>query len=153
MLSHRNILSNAYGGLQTAEVFPDDRLFVGLGLPLLQGYGLTETSPVISVNRLRANVPDSVERALPNVEVRIGESEELQVRAPSVMLGYWRRPAASAAIADGWLHTGDQARLDAGYSDITGGLKRVKKLRVVAAARDSNGMPRRSAMRSATWRT
>lgn len=110
----RKIMSRLGGRLRLAVCggapLPPEvaRLLVGLGLPLLQGYGLTEASPVISVNRLRANVPDSVGRALPNVEVRIGESEELQVRAPSVMLGYWRRPAASAAIvdADGWLHTG-----------------------------------------------
>ncbi|MEW5972576.1 MAG: AMP-binding protein, partial [Pseudomonadota bacterium] len=91
------------------------RLFIGLGLPLLQGYGLTETSPVISVGRPDDNLPASVGQPLPGIEVRLGEQDELQVRGPNVMLGYWHNTAATRALftPDGWLRTGDQARIDA----------------------------------------
>lgn len=101
------------------------RLFLGLGLPLLQGYGLTETSPVVSVNSLAVNDPASVGLALPGVEVSLGERDELLVRGPTVMQGYWRNPEATRAILDdqGWLHTGDQARLDGRQVTITGRIK------------------------------
>ena len=104
------------------------RLFIGLGIPILQGYGLTETSPVISVNTLEDNFPSSVGRPLPGVEVRIGERDELLTRSPAVMLGYWHNPEATAQIIDpdGWLHTGDQAAIDeAGHIRITGRLKEI----------------------------
>ncbi|MBK1648258.1 AMP-dependent synthetase/ligase [Rhabdochromatium marinum] len=101
------------------------QLFVGLGLPLIQGYGLTETSPVISANSLENNRPDTVGTPLHNVQVRIGPYDELLVKGPSVMHGYWNNPAATAAIidADGWLHTGDQVRLIGRHLQITGRLK------------------------------
>ena len=102
------------------------RLFIGLGTTLLQGYGLTETSPVISVNLPKDNLPSSVGLALPGVECRIGPGGELLVRGPGVMLGYWHNAAATAALIDkeGWLHTGDQAHIDAsGHITITGRLK------------------------------
>ncbi len=101
------------------------RIFIGLGLPLLQGYGLTETSPVIAVNPLQDNRPKSVGRLLRGIRVRIGPDEELQVKGPCNMLGYWNNHAATARVidADGWLHTGDQARIDDGYLYITGRIK------------------------------
>jgi long-chain acyl-CoA synthetase len=87
--------------------------FIGLGLPLLQGYGMTEASPVISVNRIEDNDPESVGPPLPGVEVKLGEAAELLARGGNVMLGYWRnKEATKAAIdADGWLHTGDVAEI------------------------------------------
>jgi len=102
------------------------RFFIGLGLPLVQGYGLTETSPVIAANSLIDNRPDSVGTPLADVEVRVGEGAELLVRSPGIMLGYWGDPAATSAMidADGWLHTGDQVRIDdQGHIVITGRLK------------------------------
>ena len=66
------------------------KCFLGLGLQLVQGYGMTETAPVVSVNSLDDNDPASVGRALPGVEVRIGDNRELQVRGPIVMQGYWK---------------------------------------------------------------
>jgi len=100
-------------------------LFIGLGVPILQGYGLTEHSPVISVNRPEDNVPESVGQPLPGVEVRIGPREELLVRSPSVMLGYWKNADATREMidADGWLHTGDRARIERDHIFITGRLK------------------------------
>ncbi len=103
------------------------RLFIGLGIPIVQGYGLTETSPVISANSLTENIPASVGKPLPGVEVRIGASDELLTRSPSVMLGYWRNPEATAETIDkeGWLYTGDQARIEHGHIFITGRLKEI----------------------------
>ncbi|WP_040576892.1 AMP-dependent synthetase/ligase [Methylophaga lonarensis] len=102
------------------------KLFIGLGLELLQGYGLTETSPVISVNRPDANIPDSVGQPIVGVQVRIGEQDELQVLSPGNMLGYWNNHKATASTidVDGWLHTGDQASInDTGHITITGRIK------------------------------
>ncbi|BEU96665.1 long-chain fatty acid--CoA ligase [Acidovorax sp. DW039] len=103
------------------------RCFLGLGLPLIQGYGMTETSPVVSVNSLEDNDPACVGRALPGVEVRIGDNRELQVRGPIVMKGYWKRPEDTARIlsADGWLGTGDQADIVNGRIYIRGRIKEI----------------------------
>jgi long-chain acyl-CoA synthetase len=87
--------------------------FIGLGLPLLQGYGMTEASPVISVNRVGDNDPESVGPPLPGVEVKLGEAAQLLARGGNVMLGYWRNEEATRAAIDkdGWLHTGDVAEI------------------------------------------
>ncbi|MES9813699.1 MAG: long-chain fatty acid--CoA ligase [Candidatus Thiodiazotropha sp.] len=102
------------------------RVFLGLGLPMLQGYGLTETSPVISVNPMHDIRPESVGIPLRGVTVKIGDDDELLVRTPGMMLGYWNNHAATAEMIDpqGWLHTGDQARIDEdGHIYITGRIK------------------------------
>ncbi len=101
------------------------RMFIALGVPILQGYGLTETSPVISVNTLQDNEPRSVGVVLPGIQVRIDESDELVVRGPGVMLGYWNNEEATREMigADGWLHTGDQARIENDHVYITGRIK------------------------------
>jgi long-chain acyl-CoA synthetase len=102
-------------------------MFLGLGLPVLQGYGMTEASPVISVNHPESNVPESVGMPLDNVEVRIAAGGELLARGPSVMKGYWNNPEASAKTLDreGWLHTGDLAEISDGRIFIRGRLKDV----------------------------
>ncbi len=100
------------------------QMFIGLGLPILQGYGLTETSPQASVNRPDDNDPVSVGAPLPGTEVRVAENGELLIRGPGVMLGYWHDAEATArVIRDGWLHTGDKARIEGGRIYITGRLK------------------------------
>jgi long-chain acyl-CoA synthetase len=101
------------------------RAFISLGLPIVQGYGLTETSPVVSVNPLEDNEPQSVGLPLRGIDVKIGENEELLVKSPGVMLGYWNNHAATARMidSDGWLHTGDQAKIENGHIYITGRLK------------------------------
>ncbi|UCE90105.1 MAG: long-chain fatty acid--CoA ligase [Pseudomonadota bacterium] len=103
------------------------RTFIGLGLNIAQGYGLTETSPIISANPLERNDPFSVGEPLRGLEVRLGENNELQVRGPSVMLGYWHNDEAThdTIDADGWLHTGDVARIVDNHVYITGRLKEV----------------------------
>ncbi len=102
------------------------RLFIGLDIEIVQGYGLTETSPVLSVNTLDKNQPDSIGLPLAGTRIRLGKQGELQASSPSIMLGYWRNPEATAAMftPDGWLKTGDIATLDAqGFIRITGRIK------------------------------
>ena len=92
---------------------------------MLQGYGMTEASPVISVNRDDDNAPDSVGPPLPGIEIRLGEGSELLVRGPNVMLGYWKDPEGTRATltADGWLRTGDIADIKDGRIRIRGRAK------------------------------
>jgi long-chain acyl-CoA synthetase len=104
------------------------RVFVGLGLPVVQGYGLTETSPVIAGNKMENNFPDSVGQPIRDVQVRLGEKSALLVKGPNVMLGYWNNPEATKAMiaADGWLNTGDTARISGtGHIYITGRIKEI----------------------------
>jgi long-chain acyl-CoA synthetase len=112
-----------------AALAPDvSRTFIGLGIPILQGYGLTESSPIISCNRVNDNVPESVGRVVDDVEVRIGDNEELLARGPNIMLGYWNNRESSGRVVDegGWLHSGDKARIDAqGHIYITGRIKEI----------------------------
>ena len=103
------------------------RMFIGLGLPILQGYGMTECSPVACTNSIKNNVPSSVGHAIPGVEVKLGENNALLIHGPNVMLGYWNNPEATAAVLapDGWLNSGDMARIDDGIITITGRLKEI----------------------------
>lgn len=91
------------------------RFFALLGIEIVEGYGLTETSPVIAVNRPGEVRFGTVGRALPDVEVKLAEDGELLARGPNVMKGYWNQPEATAQAidADGWFHTGDVAEIDA----------------------------------------
>jgi long-chain acyl-CoA synthetase len=94
--------------------------FESMGLRLLQGYGLTETSPVIAANRHDANRIGTVGVPLPGIEVRIAQDGEILTRGPHVMEGYWNKPDETAAtIVDGWLHTGDIGTFEDGYLTVT----------------------------------
>lgn len=100
------------------------RLFTGLGITVLQGYGLTEASPVVSANRIERNVPESVGEALPGVEIKVATDGELLTRGPHVMLGYWNNEQATrSSIVDGWLHTGDLVQVQDGRITIRGRAK------------------------------
>ena len=103
------------------------RTFIGLGLNLIQGYGLTEAAPVVAANREWDNDPATVGAPLKGIETRINEAGELLVRGPSVMLGYWNNPEASASAldAEGWLNTGDLAAFRDGKIVIQGRSKDV----------------------------
>ena len=120
-------LKTAFAG--GAALSPDiSRVFIGLGLPVIQGYGLTETSPVACANSLHDNLPASVGKPIPGVEVKIGDKGALLIRGPNIMLGYWNNEEATRAMigADGWLNSGDTARIDEqGHVFITGRLKEI----------------------------
>jgi long-chain acyl-CoA synthetase len=103
------------------------RAFSRLGLPMLEGYGLTETAPVLTLNPEHAPKPGTVGTVLPGVELRIFDANaegigEIAARGPNVMRGYFHQPEATAAVfRDGWFLTGDLGRVDAaGYVTITG---------------------------------
>jgi long-chain acyl-CoA synthetase len=101
------------------------RPFLALGVPVLQGYGMTESAPVIACNSPQDNDPASVGRALPGVAVKLGANEELMAKGDNVMVGYWQRAEETARVkdAEGWLHTGDQASIEAGRILIKGRIK------------------------------
>ncbi len=104
------------------------RVFVGLGIDILQGYGLTESGPVLTVNTLEKNKPDSIGLPLIGTELRIAETGELQAKGPGVMLGYWQNPEATSETMtdDGWLMTGDVATISTnGFIAITGRIKEI----------------------------
>ncbi|HET6168692.1 MAG TPA: long-chain fatty acid--CoA ligase, partial [Terracidiphilus sp.] len=90
------------------------RWFASVGIPAWEGYGLTETSPVIALNSLPNHRLGSVGRPVPNVELRFADDGELLVRGPFIFQGYWHKPAANAECfdSDGWFKTGDIAHLD-----------------------------------------
>jgi long-chain acyl-CoA synthetase len=102
-------------GRELAEWYAD------AGIRIHEGYGLTETSPVIAVNTPLNHRIGTVGKTLPNLEVRIAEDGEILVRGPSVFQGYWNRPEETkAALVDGWFKTGDIGNIDAdGYLSVT----------------------------------
>jgi long-chain acyl-CoA synthetase len=88
--------------------------FAAADMTIMEGYGLTECAPVVTVNHPASFRVGTVGRAIPSVEIRLDDDGELLVRGPNVMLGYYRRPEETAAIIrEGWLHTGDIATIDA----------------------------------------
>lgn len=113
------------GGAALSETV--SRTFIGLGIKILQGYGLTEHSPVISVNRLHDNIPASVGLPLPGMEIQTSDKGELMVRSPCVMMGYLNNKVATDEIIDeeGWLYTGDLVEIKQKHIFITGRLKEI----------------------------
>jgi long-chain acyl-CoA synthetase len=130
MLVARRVLG-AFGGRMRVAVsggasLPADiaRFLRGLGLPLVEGYGLTEAAPVVTATTLDDSLPGSVGLPLNGLDIKLGERNELLIRSPSAMKGYWEDPAATARATDanGWLRTGDVAEIRDGRVYISGRL-------------------------------
>ncbi len=106
-----------------APISPEiSEFFEAVGTPLFEGYGLTETSPVLASSAPTQHRPGSVGKALSTVELKVAEDGEILAKGPGVMKGYWANPRATAESVDesGWLHTGDVGRIDqSGYVFIT----------------------------------
>ncbi len=130
-----NLLKDRFGGrlkvaISGGATLNHDaaKVFCGLGLPVIQGYGMTETSPIIAGNNVVDNDPATVGRLLRDVDVRLGEKDEILVKGDLVMKGYWNLPDATkkAFTEDGWLHTGDQGAFDKqGRLKIVGRIKEI----------------------------
>jgi long-chain acyl-CoA synthetase len=118
-----NIKALICGSAPLAE--DTQRFFMMLGIPVLQVYGLTETTAICTMDDPRHFEPGRVGSAIPGIEMKVSNDGEILVRGPNVFAGYWQRPAETAkALADGWFHTGDQGEVDAtGSWKITGRLK------------------------------
>ena len=104
--------------------------FASVGISVLEGYGLTETSPVLAINTPQVHRMGSVGKALPNVECKLAPDDELMVRGPGIFLGYWQKLLATHEIfdADGWFYTGDIAKIDGdGFLYITDRKKELLK--------------------------
>jgi long-chain acyl-CoA synthetase len=98
--------------------------FAMLGIPVLQVYGLTETTGICTMDDPRHPVPGRVGPAIPGIEMDLSDNDEIVVRGANVFPGYWNRPKQSAEVLrDGWFHTGDQGELDAGTWRIVGRIK------------------------------
>ncbi len=124
--------------------------FCGAGLPLLEGYGLTEAGPIVSVNTFGEWRIGSVGKPLPGIEVRIAEDGEILVASPSLMAGYYNLEAESrAALEGGWLHTGDIGVLDPdGFLTITG---RKKDMIVTSGGKNISPGPIEERLRESPW--
>jgi long-chain acyl-CoA synthetase len=126
------------------------RFFWAAGVPVFEGYGMTETSTAATYSTLEHHRFGSVGRALPGTEIRIAPDDEIMLRGPNIFRGYWGNADASfGAVVDGWLHTGDLGRLDEdGYLYITG---RKKDIIITAGGKNLTPANLENEMRQSRW--
>lgn len=133
-----------------AMALPLSEWFLGLGVPVLEGYGLTETTSATHVNLPGAAIPGSVGPALPGVEAKISREQEILVRGRCVCAGYWNRPDLTEQMfdAEGWFHTGDEGVIEEGKLKIVG---RKKDLLVTSGGHKIAPQPIEAALQQSKW--
>lgn len=139
----------AYSG--GAPLHPDlARFFLGAGVPVLEGYGLTETSPVLTVNTVKTLKIGTVGRPIPDVRVKIADDGEVLAEGPNIMVGYWNRPEETAAVLrDGWFYTGDIGEmLPSGHLRI---VDRKRALMVLSTGKNVVPLTITQALESSPW--
>ncbi|MFC4766561.1 AMP-dependent synthetase/ligase [Effusibacillus consociatus] len=111
------------------------KFFDAAGIPVYEGYGMTESAPVICANPFGKSRPGTVGRPIPGVKIRVAEDGELLVKGPNVMMGYYKQPeeTAKTITEDGWLHTGDVVEIEDGYVKI---VDRKKEILVLATGKN-----------------
>ena len=123
--------------------------FASRGLPLLEGYGLTEASPLVSLNTPRAHRIGTAGPVVPGTEVRVAGDGEILVKGPGVMHGYWNDPKATyEALKNGWLRTGDLGRIEDGFLVVDG---RKKDLLALSTGRKVPPLPAEMAAMAIPW--
>lgn len=125
----------ASGGARLDPKIMED--FTTLGFMMLEGYGLTETSPIITFNRPGEAIAGSVGKAIPGVDVKIADDGEVLAKGPNIMKGYYNKPEATAEVVDkdGWFSTGDLGKLEDGYLYLLG---RKKEMIVLSNGKNIN---------------
>lgn len=125
----------ASGGARLDPKIMED--FTTLGFMMLEGYGLTETSPIITFNRPGEAIAGSVGKAIPGVDLKIADDGEVLAKGPNIMKGYYNKPEATAEVIDkdGWFSTGDLGRLEDGYLYLLG---RKKEMIVLSNGKNIN---------------
>jgi long-chain acyl-CoA synthetase len=135
-------------GVSGAAAFPEPvaRFYDGIGIPVLEGYGMTETCSTVTIEHLDRDRIGTVGRPLAGLNVRLAPDGEVLVRGATLMRGYHNDPAATAAVlVDGWLHTGDTGELEADTLRITG---RKREIVVLASGRTVAPLAHESELRT-----
>ncbi len=129
------------------------KIFYIMGFTIVEGYGMTEASPAIAISTIEENKLGTVGKPFEGVEIKFGNNEEIMVRGPNVMQGYFKKPEATAEVIDkdGWLHTGDKGKMDEGGNLIITG--RIKEIIVTAYGKNIAPVPIETAIVSSNYIT